>query len=134
MLELTEAVFLQVKRQELYKNEIKKNANLWNDVNSSTVEAFNNFVTECSNKSEKMLSKWKAEFPPSVWYQASKGNVYAEDDEVFLDFDMAIETVRENADYDDIYVIWANEKNTLPYPVVLIFDKKMFIEPLVAVG
>lgn len=130
MLTLTKEIFLQIKRKEFYVMESKK----WASANDSTIEYFDRFIKSCSQQIELLLPQWEAEFPPQVWYQASQGNVYAEDDEIYLDLQVAIDSVLEDADYDDIVIIWANELNTMPYPELIIFDKKIFSQPLVATG
>lgn len=120
---MNKEIFLYLKRAEVYERLRKR------PVYPNVGFLYHTWLElELFNVVSRLQDTWEKQYPPERYYQLSKGEQFAKDDEFFLSLSKAVESaLRESEKYPEIfYVIWCYEIETLPYPLIIVYDKKQF--------
>lgn len=125
MLQMSQEVFLQLKRKQLYNEYMSET-----DFSSLNKQEKDFTIGLIEDLIAAELENAIDEYPPLIWFQVSKEQI-AEDDEIFLRVsDAVIYAINKSKKDNKVYIIWAYQNNTLPYPTRLIYQEDVFVKYL----
>lgn len=125
MLQMSQEVFLQLKRKQLYNEYMSET-----DFSSLNKQEKDFTIGLIEDLIAAELENAIDEYPPLIWFQVSKEQI-AEDDEIFLRVsDAVIYAINKSKKDNKVYIIWAYQNNALPYPTRLIYRDDVFVKYL----